>query len=208
MNEERLEYLKGTTTVGLSCKDGVILATDSRATAGKLVASKRAKKLYKIADHIGVSVAGGVGDTQSLVRILRSEVGYFNMAEGRPMKLRAAAKTISNILHAYRMFPYIAILLVAGVDENENGVYLVSLDGALIKEEKVSTGSGSPIAYGVIENEFESGMKIEKAMPIAIKAIKSAIKRDIATGNEVNVAVITEDGYKELSSEKIKKISG
>lgn len=208
MDEEQLEYLKGTTTVGLSCKDGVILATDTRATAGQLVASKRARKVYKIADHLGVSVAGGVGDTQSLVRILRGEVNYFNMSEGRPMKVHAAAKTTANILHAHRLFPYLAILIVAGVDEAGTGLYLVSLDGTLIKEEKVSTGSGSPIAYGVLETEFETDMTTEDALQIATKAMKAAMKRDIATGNEIKIAVITEDGYRELSSEEIKNISG
>ncbi|MBS3815059.1 MAG: archaeal proteasome endopeptidase complex subunit beta [Hadesarchaea archaeon] len=207
MDEERLEYLKGTTTVGLACEDGVILATDTRATAGKLVASKRAQKVYKIADHIGVSVAGGVGDTQDLVRILKGELNYYQVSEGEPMKVHSAAKTVANVLHSNRLFPYLAVLAVAGVDESGSDLYLVSLDGSMIEEEKLSTGSGSQVAYGILESEFEEDMTTNDALPIAKKAIENAMKRDIATGNEINIAVITDDGYQELSSEEIKNIS-
>lgn len=208
MEEKQLNYLKGTTTVGLACKDGVILATDTRATAGYLIASKRARKLYKVTDSIGVTVAGGVGDTQGLVRTLRAQADYYRMREGAPLGVRAAAKLTANILHMYRLFPYLAVLLVAGVDEAGPRLCFVSLDGSLIEEKKVATGSGSPVAHGVIESEFREGMAVEEALPIAVKALKAAMKRDIATGNELKVATLTETGYHELPSEEIKKLAG
>lgn len=208
MEEKQLKYLKGTTTVGLVCKDGVILATDTRATAGYLIASKCARKLYKVADNIGVTVAGGVGDTQGLVRMLRAQADYYRMREGVPLGVRAAAKLTANVLHMYRLFPYLAVLLVAGVDKSGPRLCFVSLDGSLIEEKKVATGSGSPIAYGVIESEFQEGMAVEEALPIAVKALRVAMKRDIATGNELRVVTLTEAGYRELPSEEIKKLTG
>jgi len=207
LEEKQLKYLKGTTTVGLACKDGVILATDTRATAGYLIASKQAQKLYKVSDNIGVTVAGGVGDTQGLVRALRAQADYYRMSEGVPLGVRAAAKLVANILHTYRLFPYLAVLLVAGVDESGPRLCFVSLDGSLIEEKKVATGSGSPVAHGVIESEFREDMAVEEALPIAIKALKTAMKRDIATGNEVKVATLTKAGYRELSPEEIKKLA-
>jgi proteasome beta subunit len=205
LEKEQLKYLKGTTTIGLACKDGVVLATDTRATAGYLIASKRARKIYKITNHIGVTVAGGVGDTQGLVRMLRAEANYYQMREGVPMDVRAAAKLTANILHAYRLFPYLALLIIAGVDESGPSLYLVSLDGSMIEESKVATGSGSPVAHGVLEGEFEEGMEVEKALSIAVKALEAAIKRDIGTGNEIRVATLTEAGYRELSPGEIAK---
>lgn len=207
MEKEQLKYLKGTTTVGLACKDGVVLATDTRATAGYLIASKCARKVYKITDRIGVTVAGGVGDTQGLVRMLRAEANYYQMREGVPMDVHAAAKLTANILHAYRLFPYLALLIVAGVDESGPGLYLVSLDGSMIEESRVATGSGSPVAHGVLESEFKEGMEVGEVLPIAVKALRAAMKRDIGTGSELKVATLTEAGYRELSPDEIKKLA-
>lgn len=207
MEEEQLEYLKGTTTIGLTCKDGVVLATDTRATAGYEIASKEARKVYRITDRIGVTVAGSVGDTQALVRTLRSEARYYRRREGAPINVRAAAKLTSNIFVSSRALPYLAVLILAGVDESGPSMYMLSLDGSLIEEKMVSTGSGSPVAYGYLESEYEEDISVEEALPIAIKSLKSAMERDIATGNEMKVAKITEEGYEELSSEKIKQMS-
>ena len=207
MKEERLKHLEGTTTVGLACRDGVVLAADTRATMGYLVASKQARKVYKITDNIGATVAGGVADTQDLINILRAEAGYYSLREGAPMDVRAAARLAANVLHAYRFFPYIANLLVGGIGAEERRLYFIDLDGSLTDENMVATGSGSPIAYGVMETEFREGMNTNEAVPIAIKAVKTAMKRDIATGNELAVAVITKSGFRELTSEEIKKLA-
>ncbi len=202
-----MEYLKGTTTVGLVCEDGVVLATDTRATAGYEVASKEAKKLYQITDHIGVTVAGSVGDTQSLVRMLRAETRYYLRREGTPISVRAAAKLTSNIFQSAGILPYLAVLILAGVDENGPSMYLLSLDGSLIQESKVSTGSGSPVAYGLLESKYEEGLSMEEGLPLAVEALSSALERDIATGDGIRVATLTEEGYEELSSEDIREIS-
>ncbi len=209
MEEETLEYLKGTTTVGLTCKDGIVLATDTRASAGHEVASKQAKKLYEITDRIGVTVAGSVGDTQALVRNLRAEARYYEQREGNPISVRAAAKMTANMFQAARAFPYLAVLILAGVDESGPGLYLLSVDGSMIEENMVSTGSGSPVAYGLLESEYSEDLTVEEASPLAVNALKSAMERDIATGNEIKVAIIKEDeGFEELSSEEIKELTG
>lgn len=207
MKEEQLKHLEGTTTVGMVCRDGVVLAADSRATMGYLVASKQARKVYKITDNIGATVAGGVADTQDLINILHAEAGYYSLREGAPMDVRAAAKLAANVLHAYRLFPYIANLLVGGVGADGSRLYFIDLDGSLTEESMVATGSGSPVAYGVLETEFTEGMSTDEAVSIAIKAVKTAMKRDIGTGNELAVAVITKTGFKYLTPEEIKKLA-
>jgi len=205
--EKEQKYLEGTTTVALACRDGVVLATDTRATAGYLVASKIARKVYQITESIGMTVAGGVADTQNLVNILRAEARYFSLREGAPIGTRAAAQLTANILHAYSFNPYLANLLIAGFGEDGSRIFFLDLDGSMTEEKMASTGSGSPVAYGVLENEFKEGVSVKDALPMAVKAIKTAMKRDIATGNEVMLAVITEKGYKEFSQAEIKKIA-
>jgi len=207
LKEEQLKHLEGTTTVGLVCRGGVVLAADSRATMGYLVASKQARKVYRITDNIGATVAGGVADTQDLVNILRAEARYYSLREGASMDVRAVAKLAANVLHAYRFFPYIANLLVGGVGADGSRLYFIDLDGSLTEESMVATGSGSPVAYGVMESEFREGISTDEAVPIAIKAVKTAMKRDIATGNELAVVVITEAGFRELTPEEIKKLA-
>jgi len=205
--EKEQKYLEGTTTVALACKDGVVLATDTRATAGYLIASKIARKVYQITENIGMTVAGGVADTQNLVNILRAEARYFSLREGAPMGVQAAARLTANILHAYSFYPYLANLLLAGFDKDGPRIFFLDLDGSMTEEKMASIGSGSPVAYGVLENEFKEGMSAKDALPVAVRAIKTAMKRDIATGNEVMLAVITEKGYKEFSQAEIKKIA-
>jgi len=174
---------------------------------GYLVASKQARKVYKITDNIGATVAGGVADTQDLINILHAEAGYYSLREGAPMDVRAAAKLAANVLHAYRLFPYIANLLVGGVGAEGGRLYFIDLDGSLTEENMVATGSGSPVAYGVMESEFTEGMSTGEAVTIAIKAVKTAMKRDIGTGNELAVAVITQTGFRYLTPKEIKKLA-
>jgi len=207
LDEEKLKHLKGTTTVGIVCKDGVVLATDTRATAGHMVASKVARKIYKIIDNIAFTTAGGVADTQRLVDIMRAEAGYYLLSEGAPMKVGACARLLANIMNAYSFIPYIANILVGGVDSTGPHLYFLDIDGGLTEEEMTATGSGSPVAYGVLENEFKPGMSTREVLPIAIRAVKTAMKRDIATGNEVMVASITAGGYRELTPAEIKKLA-
>lgn len=188
------------------CKNGVALATDTRATMGYTVASKRARKIYKITDTIAATVAGGVADTQDLVNILRAEANYFALREGALMGVRAAARLTANVLHVYRLFPYFASLLVAGVGAGGPKLYFVDMDGTLTEETMVATGSGSPIAYGLLETEFKEGMTVEKAAATAVKAVKAAMKRDISTGDELMLVTVTKEGYREFSPEEIKNL--
>ena len=202
MEEETLEYLKGTTTVGLSCEDGIVLATDTRASAGKEIASKEAKKLYKITDRMGVTVAGSVGDTQELVKNLRAESRYYKHREGAPIRIQSAAKMASNMFRG--ALPMLAVLILAGVDDKGPSLYLLNMDGSMIEENMVATGSGSPVAYGLLESEYEEGMDLEEITSLAVNALQSAMERDTATGDGIRVANISEDkGFRELSSEEV-----
>jgi proteasome beta subunit len=171
------------------------------------VASKEARKIYKVTDTIAFTVAGGVADTQRLVDLMRAEAGYYAMHEGQPMGVGACARLLANILNAYSLFPYIANILVGGVEAGRPRLFFLDIDGGLTEEEMVATGSGSPVAYGVLENEFRSEFTTEEAFPVAVKAVKTAMKRDIATGNEVMAASVTKKGYRELTPEEIKKLA-
>ncbi|NPA63118.1 MAG: archaeal proteasome endopeptidase complex subunit beta [Methanococci archaeon] len=203
-----MDTMKGTTTVGLICDDAVILATDKRASMGNLIADKEAKKLYKIDDYIAMTIAGSVGDAQAIVRALIAEARLYKMRTGKNISPRACATLLSNILHSSRMFPFLTQIIIGGYDLTD-GPKLFSLDplGGMNEEKTfTSTGSGSPIAYGVLEAEYDRDMSIEEGLKLALKALKSAMERDTYSGNGVSVAVITKDGVKLLSDEEITKL--
>jgi len=201
MPETSKEILKGTTTIGVVFDNGVVLATERRATMGNLIASKKAKKVYQIADRIGITTAGGVGDAQQLVRLMQVECNLYQIRRDRKMTVGAAASLLSNVLSQNRMVPYYVQLLVGGLDESGPSVYSVdAMGGASLEEEIVSTGSGSPFAYGVLEDRFKEGLNEKEAVELGIRALRSAMRRDSASGEDISVVVITKDKYEEFDA--------
>ncbi|MDO9326938.1 MAG: archaeal proteasome endopeptidase complex subunit beta [Methanoregula sp.] len=196
--------MKGTTTIGIIFKDGVILATEKRATMGYMIASKKAKKVYKVAERIGMTTAGGVGDAQQLARILTVECNLYQIRRSRSITVGASATLLSNHLNQNRSFPYYVQLLVGGIDEAGPSVYSVdAMGGATREEEIVATGSGSPMAYGVLEDRFRKNMSEDEAIDIAIRALKSAMKRDAGSGEGIHVVVITKDKYEVIEEDAL-----
>jgi proteasome beta subunit len=196
----------GTTTVGLVCSDGVVLATDTRVTAGGFIAHKRGKKLLKIADNIAMTISGGVADAQNVVDILKYYANIYRMEKSRPMPVRSAVQVVSNVLFSSRLYPYIADVLVGGVDQSGGSIYNVDFFGSINQEKMIATGSGSPVAYGVLENEFKEGTTVARAYPLATKAIISATRRNVATGDHFDVAIIDKDGFRELTEQEKDKL--
>jgi proteasome beta subunit len=198
--------LKGTTTIGLVCTDGVVLGTDTRATMGYFVAHKHAKKVYQLDDHLAMTIAGGVADAQNVVEIVRANSKLYKYEKGIIMPVKAAASLTSNLLFANRYYPLLLQALLGGVDNS--GAHIFALDplGSITEEKCVSTGSGSPVAYGVLETEFKDGMTVKETIPIVVKAVNSAMKRDSASGDSFDIAIVTSSGYEELSEDEKKKI--
>ena len=202
--ENTIGEYKGTTTVAAVCNDGVIMATDTRATMGNYVASKHAKKVYQITDQLAMTIAGGVAAAQRVVDILKVNAKLYNLEKGRPMPVAAAAMLVSNILFSNREVgaPLPLQALIGGVDLTGPHVYNLDPYGSLTEEKMVSTGSGSPFAYGVLEDRYKEDSTVAEMAPIVVKAVDSAMKRDVASGDNFDVAVITSDGFKELSEEE------
>jgi len=198
--------LKGTTTIGVVCKDGVILASDTRVTMGYYVAHKFGKKVYKIDDHLGMTIAGTVADAQRVVDILTANAKLYKIKMNRPMPVSSAARLIANLLFSVRYVPLATQVLIGGVDTTGPHVFNLDPFGSLTEEKFVSTGSGSPIAYGVLEDKYREDMPVEELLPTIVKSVNAAMKRDIASGNSYNVTVIDNNGYRELTDKEKRKL--
>ncbi|MHA1519790.1 MAG: proteasome subunit beta [Promethearchaeota archaeon] len=180
----------GTTTVGCIIKNGVILATDNRATMGSYVASKDARKLHQIQPHIYMTIAGGVADAIYLIDLLKAETEIYQLRNSKAIAVTAAVKLLQNILYNKKGFYQVGHIL-GGYSESE-GPKLFNVEGygSLLEEQYTSIGSGSPFALGVLETEWKENLTVNDGIHLAVKAVRSAIIRDIASGNGVDVVVI------------------
>ena len=198
-----LEHIKkGTTTCALSCSDGVVLAADTRASAGFFIADKHVMKIQKVDRHLGMTIAGGVADAQNLVDIMRYNANIYRISNRKLMPVKSAARLCSNVLFNQRYFPYYVQIIMAGYDSEEVAkIYNIDLFGSMTTEKFISTGSGSPVAYGYLESEFRDDLKVDDGYKLAIRAIAAAIRRNAGTGDGINVIIIDEDGFRELPKE-------
>jgi proteasome beta subunit len=196
---------KGTTTVGVVCKDGVVLATDRRVTSGLYVAHKRGRKLYILDDNKAATIAGLVADAQIIMDFLKSQVNLLKLSNRRPILTKNLATFASNVLFSSRYFPYIVQFIVAGVDETGPRMFVLDWFGTLTEEKFISTGSGSPYAVGALEATLKKNPSVSDALPLITKAVKSAIERDPGSGEGIDVMILRKDGIKELTDEEISK---
>ena len=194
---------KGTTTVGFVCKDGVVIATETRATMGSLVANKGADKLFQLDDKIGATIAGTVSHAQSLMDVIKAEISLYKLKNEKDMSIDAVAVLTSNIL---KSGPYYVQTIIGGVDKDGAKLYSLDPSGSYMQDKCTSTGSGSPYAFGVLEDRYDENLTVEEGKKVAISAITSAMERDVFSGNGYRLATITEDGMKIYTAEEIAKI--
>jgi proteasome beta subunit len=193
---------KGTTTCALTCNVGIVLAADTRASAGFFIADRHVMKIQKVDRHMGMTIAGGVADAQNLVDIMRYNANIYRLTNRELMPIKSAARLCSNVLFNQRYYPYYVQIILAGFDNVGGQIYNIDLFGSITTEKFISTGSGSPVAYGYLESEFKENLSVNEAYKIAIQAIAAAIRRNAGTGDNINAVIIDKEGYRELSREK------
>ncbi len=203
--QNKAEY-HGTTTVGLVCSDGVVLATDTRVTAGGFIAHKKGKKLLQVDENIAVTISGGVADAQNVVDSLKYYARSYRIEKGVPLPVKSAARILSNILFSSRYYPFIASIIVGGYDNEGGSIYNLDFFGSVLPEKVTATGSGSPVALGVLESQYQEGMSVAKAIPVAANAIIAAMRRNVFTGDSFDIAVIDKSGFREVSEQDKEKL--
>ena len=177
------------------------MGADHRATMGHFIANKSVQKLFKISDSVALTTAGLVGHAQSLSRTLAAELRLYELKHGKPMTVKGAATLTANILVGR---PHYVQLLIVGVDDSGSSVYSIDSAGGSIPDAYCATGSGSPYMYGVLEDQFSDGMSQEEALKVAAKALLASAQRDAASGNGMDLAVITaEHGFQQMSEDEV-----
>lgn len=198
------DVAEGTTTIGITTEDSVLLATEQRASMGNLVASKTAKKIYQVTDDAGMTISGGVGDGQNLAKTLKIEANLYEMRRGKPMTMTGLASMAGNVMRSYLFY---VVPLLGGVDDEGPHVFSLDPAGGVMEEEFASTGSGSTMAYGVLEDGYRDDLSLDETKNLAVRALESAMERDTASGNGIILAEITpEGGFRQLDDDEIEAI--
>lgn len=190
--------LHGTTTVGIRAADGVVLCADMRASAGYFIANNNTMKIQRIDAHAGMTMAGGVADAQNITDVLRYHARLHRVRMQRPMPIRSITRLASLVFHQNRGYPFIADILVGGHDAAGPALYNIDMFGSVEPKSYVTTGSGSPVAYGLLEDEWAEGISMGDAARVAYRAVRAAIARNIGTGDGINVATIDASGFRLL----------
>ncbi len=200
-------FMKGTTTIGIVCSDGIVLGADSRATMDTFIASSEARKIFKVDSNLAMTIAGGVGDAQELIRILKAQNEIYKMNEGRPLSPKSAVSLLSIILQENKMMPFFVQLILGGLNDGDGQLYNLDFFGGFTEESRfTATGSGSLTALGYIEDSYRKGMSTKDGVKLAAKALSIAMKRDSATGDHMTIAVITKSGYAEYDDKDLDKL--
>src|SRR2546430_2900338 len=197
-------YMPGATTVGLVCKEGAILGAEGRSACGTFVMRKVAKKVFKIRGSIGIGCAGIIGDMQVRSREALAYMTNCEYERGRAGTVKNAAKLMANLLSARRLFPYLAQTIIAGVDNGSPSLFVMDPIGSVLEDKFAAVGTGAEVAMGVLESEYSEGLSVDEARPLILRAIRSALARDISSGDGVDLLVITEGGIKEESHSLVK----
>jgi len=209
MEDKRIHT--GTTTIGIVCKDGIILAADKRASAGYFVAKRDEKKIHNITDHMAITTAGMVSDAQLVTKLIQAELRLKRMRTKETPSVKEAANLLAGILYQnirkMSMVPGIVSLLLGGNDLRGNYLYELGVDGSLMStKDFCSTGSGSMLAIGVLESNYNPNITVKEGIELATKAINTAINRDLATGDGLDIFVINDKGAHQIVAKKIEKI--
>ncbi len=210
MNENIKDKLKtGTTTIGLVCKDGVVLVADKRVSGGYRIMHKSFDKVHQISDTMAVTTAGLVSDAQLITKLIRAELRLKKIRTNKEPSVKEAANLLAGIVYGnarkFSSFLSVVGFLLGGRDKNNiYSLYEIGLDGSISKyDDYTSDGSGSDLAIGVLEALYKEGITVEEGIKLALKALNSSIQRDMPTGNGYDVFTITDKGVKKVLSKKI-----
>ncbi|MFX1539760.1 MAG: proteasome subunit beta [Promethearchaeota archaeon] len=184
----------GAATVGITFENGVVIGAEKRVLWGYTVVSKTGKKVFPITENIIVGSAGVSGDYQMLSSFLTAESNLFGLENRRSITVKAAAQLLSNILFSRKYMPYLTQTLIGGVDQDGSHLYSLDLAGSLIKETYAAVGTATSLVLGVLEANFREDLSKEDAIDLAIKAIRSATRRDAMSGDGIDLLIVTPGG--------------
>ncbi len=199
----------GTTTVGIMCKDGIVLSADKKMTlGGQIVSSKKFEKVFAINEDLAITIAGLVSDVQLLTKLIKAQIKLDELRKGKKVKVKEAANMLANLVYSnvrkFSTIPGITGFLLGGRDNDGFHLYELGMDGSLTKcDDYVTDGSGMVFAMGVLEANYKEDLTVDEGVKLAIKTVSAAMQRDTASGSGIDVITITKEGVKKVFSKQL-----
>lgn len=192
------QFMPGATAVGITYQDGIVLAAEKRISYGNFVVNKNTKKIFTITDQVASACAGMVADMQVLTRQVGALAKIRKLETRRDMATNSVAKLMSVIMFERRYFPLLTQVIVGGLQTTPE-IYTLDPLGSLLPDNYAAVGTGAEMALGIMDAEYKKNMSEDTSKKLAIKAIKSSIQRDSASGDGIDVLTITKKGIEEES---------
>jgi len=198
----------GTTTLGIVGKDFIVLAADKRATAGHFIAGKKVRKVLQVADNMALTTAGSVSDIQLLVKLIKAELSLRDLRNGRASTISEAGNMLAGIVYGkirqFSSVPGIVHFVFGGVDKEGVKLFDIYPDGSISEIDNfIASGSGGSFAFGVLDAQYKPNMTEDEAITLAVKAVNSALQRDSASGDGIDVVVIDKDGVRDVFNKEL-----
>ena len=191
-------YMPGATAVGITFDKGVVFASERRIAYGNFLVSKTTKKTFPITAKVGATCAGLVADMQLLSLQISALAKIRKMELKREVPPNTIAKMMSNMMYERRYFPLLTQVIVGGMVEKPT-IYTLDPLGSVLPDEYAAVGTGAEMALGVLDPQFKSNMTKDDAISLAKHAVRAAALRDSASGDGLDVLVITKDGTEEFT---------
>ena len=192
-------YFPGATTIGIVCKDGVILSSEKRISYGYMIMSKRGKKTFMLTSSVGAACAGLVADMQVLIHQVAAYSKLYELDHNRSISVKSVTKAMASLMFERRFFPYITQVIVGGVDDEGPSIYILDPLGSVLPDKYATIGSGAEIAIGVLEASYKDGLSLDEGKDLIARAMKSALARDSTSGNGIDLLIISKNKIKEES---------
>lgn len=191
---------KGTTTLAFTFKEGMIIAVDSRATAGSYIASQTVNKVIEINKFLLGTMAGCAADCFYWERLVGLHAKEYELANNKRISATRASKYLSDCLYKYAGRGLSCSTMICGYDECGPRIYNVTDDGARVENNIFSVGSGSTIALGVLSAKYNFDMSKEEAIELGKHAIFCAGHRDAYSGGSVNLYFMDHNGWVKIGN--------
>jgi len=196
----------GTTTLAFRFKGGIIVAVDSRATAGSYIASGTVKKVIEINSFLLGTMAGGAADCQYWETYLGIQCRLHELRNRERISVAAASKYLSNLLFNYKGMGLSMGTMICGWDKTGPALYYVDDNGTRLKGDLFSVGSGSTFAYGVLDQGYRWDLSDEEAQELGRRSIYGAGHRDAFSGNTINIFHVKEHGWEFIGNYDVSKL--
>ena len=191
--------IPGATAVGITFENGVVLGAEKRVSYGTHLVSRSGKKVFKITDTVGAVAAGMISDMNILMREVTAHAKILQLETNQPVLPNSIAKLMGVIMYQQKWFPMMTQIILAGIEDKKPAVYVLDPLGSVIPDEYATVGTGAELAIGVVESEYKQNLTEQEAVDLAIKSIRSAVNRDVSSGDGIDLLIVTENEIREQS---------